>query len=93
MLERIAVSLEQDFYYLDAEAIQHDSNNCLGRLSDWLQLDTPLSPHYELQRNTSRERYGDTSTRIKTGRITDGKSEYANFQHDAELLNSAVLYL
>lgn len=90
MLESIAISLEQAFYYLDAESIQHDSNECLGRLSDWLQLDTPLSPNYTLQRNTSRERYGDTSKRIKTGRITDGKSEYANFQHDAELLDSAV---
>jgi hypothetical protein len=90
MLENIAMSLEQDFYYLDAEAMQHNPNECLGSLSDWLQLDTPLSPNYELQRNTSRARYGDTSIRMKTGRITDGKSEYANFQHDPELLNSAV---
>lgn len=90
MLARIAASLEQPFFYLDAESIQHNSNECLGNLSDWLQLDTVLSPNYQIQRNTSKERFGDTSRRMTAGRITDSRSEYTGFQHDPELLKSAV---
>jgi len=90
-LERIAAALEQDFFYLDAEAIRDNTEECLGNLSEWLQLGTPLSPTYELQMNTGKERYGDTSERIRTGRIADdGTSEYTDFQHDAALLDNAI---
>jgi len=90
-LERIAASMDQQFFYLDAESIKYDSHKCLGSLSDWLQLDARLSPNYELQRNTSKERYGDTSKRIGTGKITNDRLQYTDFEHDVELIKSAVL--
>lgn len=34
MLESIAVALQQEFFYIDAESIQHNSAACLGNLSD-----------------------------------------------------------
>jgi hypothetical protein len=90
-LERIAVSMTQPFFYMDAESIKYDSNNCLGSLSDWLQLDTGLLPSYEIQRNTSKERFGDTSSRIATGKITDDRSHYSDFEFDVDLLKKATL--
>lgn len=88
-LAEIAASLETDFFYLDAESIKYDSNECLRSLGDWLQLEVPLSPNYKIQKNTAKERLGDPSERLKAGRITDDRSEYQNFQQDAELLNRA----
>lgn len=90
MLENIAASLEQEFFYLDAESLKHDSEECLSSLSDWLQLKVRLSPNYKLQENTSKERYGDTSSRLKAGRIVDDNSSYTDFEHDVELLKTAT---
>jgi hypothetical protein len=92
-LENIAISLERDFFYLDADSIKYDSDECLGKLSDWLHLKERLSPHYEVQRNTSKERYGDTSAKIGSGRISKVDSQPMNYNHDAELFkNAAFMY-
>jgi len=90
-LERFATSMNQPFYYLDAESIKYDADRCLPSLSDWLQLETKLSPNYEMQRNTSKKRSGDTSSRIGAGKIINDHSHYTDFKHDAELLSKATL--
>ena len=90
MLEDIADSLKQNFFYLDAESLKLDSENCLRSLSNWLCLETPLSATYEMQRNTSRQRYGDSSARLKAGRITNDRQTYLDFEHDPELLRRAI---
>jgi hypothetical protein len=90
-LELLATSMNQQFFYFDAESIKYDSEKCLSSLSDWLQLDTKLSPNYQMQRNTSKERYGDTSERIGAGKITDDGSQYGDFKHDVELIQRADL--
>jgi len=89
-LERLATSMNQPFYYLDAESIKYDSDKCLDSLSEWLHLDTRLSSRYEMQKNTSKERFGDPSERIGTGRITSDLSQYSYFDHNVELINSAT---
>jgi hypothetical protein len=88
-LQSLAASIDQDFFYLDAEALKRNSDECLSSLNDWLQLDTHLSSNYQLQKNSSKERYGDTSERLKTGRIAPGQSTYTEFRHDPDLLQRA----
>jgi hypothetical protein len=89
MLETIAESLEQDFFYFDADAIKRRSDECLGSLSEWLQLATPLSDTYTLQQNTSRERYGDSSGTLRAGHIRKEKSQYGEWPLQAELMQKA----
>jgi hypothetical protein len=90
VLEAIAESLEQDFFYFDADALKLDSGECLGSLSDWLQLRTPLSDTYALQQYTSRERYGDSSEALRTGHIRKETSRYRDWSPQEELLQSAI---
>ncbi len=90
-LERIVVSMNQPFFYLDAESIKYDSDKCLSSLSDWLRLDVRLTPNYELQKNTSRERYGDTSKSIRAGSITTDRSQHNDYEPNFDLLKKAML--
>ncbi|MEZ5571765.1 MAG: hypothetical protein R3E64_07045 [Halioglobus sp.] len=89
-LEQIANQLEQEFFYLDAESIKLDSLQCLHSLSEWLCLATPLSPKYDIQKNTSRERFGDTSGKLNVGHIATDTNNYAHFKHDPKLQELAT---
>jgi hypothetical protein len=89
-LENIAQQLERGFFYLDAEALNYCPDKCLPILSNWLNLDTPLSTTYEVQKKTAKEHYGDTSDRIARGQITRQKSDYVNFQFDDGLMEMAA---
>ena len=89
-LQHIAEALDQGYFYLDAESLKQNSGKCLGELSEWLQLEAPLSPTYQLQKNTSRERYGDTSEALKSGRITEKKIETPAFSCDENLIENAT---
>lgn len=90
MLESLANSIDRDFFYFDAESIKLQSEECLGSLSDWLQLRTPLSDTYTLQQNTSRERYGDSSEAIRAGRIRRESSHYEAWPIQQESMESAA---
>jgi hypothetical protein len=90
MLESIAKSVERDFFYLDAESIKLRSDECLGSLSDWLQLATPLSDTYSLQQHTSKERYGDSSEALRAGRIRKETSQYAQWPVNEDLMQNAL---
>lgn len=72
-LLNLATSLERPFFYLDAESLVETPEQTLGELSSWLQLKTPLSQNYDVQKKTSRQKYGDTSTRLGAGHLVKGK--------------------
>jgi hypothetical protein len=90
MLEQLAGSLQQAYFYLDAEALKSDTDDCLNLLSEWLNLKNRLASNYELQRHTSINRFGDPSEQLKTGRILNESSSYAEFRHN-EVLHSRAL--
>jgi hypothetical protein len=88
MLESLAKSMDSGFFYFDSDSIKQQSDECLGNLSDWLQLHTPLSDTYTLQQNTSRERYGDSSEAISTGRIRKNTSHYEAWPVNQDLMGN-----
>lgn len=88
-LEAIAESLEQEFFYFDSDALKLQSDDCLGSLSEWLQLRTPLSDTYALQQHTSKERYGDSSAALRAGHIRKETSRYRGWSPQEDLLQSA----
>lgn len=77
------------YFYYDAESIRNDTNNCLTQLSDYLELSTPLSSSYQLFSQTGKERVGDSSEQIKSGRVITHGNSYAEIELDSELLNKA----
>lgn len=91
MLERMAGVIQRDFFYLDAEALKSETQQCLQLLSDWLQLGIELVPDYELQRNTSKKRFGDSSEQLREGTVVNQRSDYVDFDFDADLLKRAVV--
>lgn len=89
VLEAIAESLEQNFFYFDADSLKLHSGECLSSLSDWLQLRTPLSDTYALQRHTSKERYGDSSESLRAGHIRKETSQYRDWLPQEDLMQQA----
>jgi hypothetical protein len=89
-LDKMAASIQQDFFYLDAETLKSNTDEALYLLSDWLELKTRLTPNYQIQRNTSRKRFGDSSERLRTGRVMHDDSDYQNFTLNEDLQNKAA---
>ncbi len=89
-LERLAGSMQRDYLYFDAPALVDNTDQCLRTISEWLGLDRPLSREYDLQAKTSAERYGDSSERISSGRITTRTGGAGAETVDAALVEEAT---
>lgn len=88
-LGQIAQNMRSDFYYLDATAITQRTKECLEGLSEWLDLKSPLSATYSTQNKTSKEKYGDTSDRLKSGQVVPGTSQYDSSNIEPKLMEAA----
>jgi hypothetical protein len=79
----------QPYYYFDAELFQRAPELLLPRLSRWLELDSPLSEHYQVFSHTGEPRKGDTSARILSGSIDRTPVDYSHVTVPEEVLNKA----
>ncbi len=79
----------QRYAYYDAEMFQADPEVLLPALSRWLQLDEPLTEHYQIFSQTGKARKGDTSRFIHSGRIDRTPIDYSQVSIPAELLEKA----
>lgn len=77
------------YYYFDAEAFQRAPEQLLAKLSDWLELDTPLNERYQIFSHTGKPRKGDSSERIHSGRIDRTPVDYAHVAIPEDLLDEA----
>ncbi len=59
----------QPYNYFDAEIFQRAPEALLPKLAEWLELDSPLSEHYQRFSQTGKPRKGDSSMHIHSGRI------------------------
>lgn len=89
-LSEIAMSIEKEFYYFDAEALKSNTDETLHQLSDWLELRTKLNAIYQIQRNTSKNRFGDSSERMRAGRVMHEDSRYQDFTPNEALQSRAI---
>jgi hypothetical protein len=65
------------YCYFDAELLVRAPETLLPRLTAWLELDSPLSERYEVFSHTGKARRGDTSERVRSGRIDRVRSDYS----------------
>ncbi len=77
------------YHYFDAELLQRAPERLLPRLSAWLALDSPLSPHYRTFSQTGKPRKGDSSERIHSGVIHGTPSDYAHIAVPEAVLRRA----
>jgi hypothetical protein len=77
------------YYYFDAELFQRAPETLLSRLSDWLELESPLSERYQIFSHTGKPRKGDSSARIHSGIIDRTPVDYAHIAVPEEVLHAA----
>jgi hypothetical protein len=79
----------QPYCYYDAELFQVAPERLLGKLTQWLALDPPLSEQYQVFSQTGVPGKGDSSPLIRSGRIATTRVDYAHVQVPEELLQRA----
>jgi len=77
------------YYYFDAELWQRAPERLLPRLTEWLELDSPLSAQYEVFSQTGKARRGDTSDRVRSGHIDRARTDYAHIAIPDDALRAA----
>ena len=81
------------YYYYDAELFQAAPDRLLPELSRWLDLDPPLSEHYQIFSQTGKAGAGDSSEHIRSGRINRTRSDYSHIIiPEAELSGAQTVY-
>jgi hypothetical protein len=88
-LSGIASALGGRYFYLDAEALVERTDATLATLSTWLSLPTPIPSEYETFSLTGQRNSGDSSARLKSGRVQSGGRQYGEIALDPALLDEA----
>jgi len=79
----------RSYYYFDAELLQRAPERLLPKLSEWLELDSPLSERYQTFSHTGKPRKGDSSERIHSGVIDRTPSDYSHIAIPEAVLRRA----
>lgn len=74
-LEMLAQRLHEPFLFIESDQLIEHADRELDRLTQWLQLDTPLRAEYERFSKTGVGSFGDTSESIHRGIIHDNRAD------------------
>ena len=88
-LEKYGFSKRRQALYLDAENLLEDNSRALEFLTEQLHLNQKLQKTYSTFKYTGVSGHGDTSDRIKEGKINLQKNIYSNIQIPKEKLRQA----
>jgi hypothetical protein len=88
-LAEFSRTIDQPYFYFDAELLQRAPEKLLPRLTAWLALDTPLSEEYQTFSHTGKPRKGDSSARIHSGKINRTPTDYAHVAIPEAILTKA----
>lgn len=78
------------YYYYDADLIRSHPDQCLERMQRWLGLETPLKRDYQLFSQTGKPGAGDSSAKIRHGRIDSRQTDYPGIEVTPHLLREAA---
>jgi len=84
-----AQKIPNQFYYLPAEMLRTETETELLKIQHYLKLKTPISTEYDVMKNTGKEKYGDSSQNISTGKVQKHSTDYSNIALDTELIEQA----
>lgn len=77
------------YFYFDAELWQRAPEALLSRLTQWLELESPLSGRYQTFSQTGKAGRGDTSARIHRGSIDRTPADYSHVAIPEDALSAA----
>jgi hypothetical protein len=83
-------SASQPYYYYDAELFQAAPEQLLSKLTEWLELDSPLGERYQIFSQTGKFGRGDSSGFIGSGKIEKTRADYAHIEVADDALNRAL---
>jgi len=82
--------IPNQFYYLQAEKLRSQTKNELLNIQQYLKLQSPIAAEYELMKNTGKEKYGDSSQNINTGKVQKQATDYSDIALDTDLIEQAL---
>ena len=94
MLEKYSDILKSNFIYLDANDIKNRTNDTFKLLEQELNLKTPLTSEYDIQKMTGAKFAGDHSAALKKGTIIHQKNSYPEInikRDDMDKLNTLFM--
>ncbi len=89
-IKQQAQQIPNQFYYLQAEKLRSETKTELLNLQYYLNLQSPIPAEYERMKNTGKEKYGDSSQNIITGKVQKQVTDYSNITLDTELVEQAT---
>ena len=78
------------YFYFDAEALVGHADALLAKLTEWLELDSPLEREYRLFSQTGQARKGDSSAKIHSGVIDGTETPYPEVAIPQDLLSEVT---
>ena len=80
---------DRPYYYYDAGLFEEAPDRLLGKLTDWLELDSPLTGCYHVFSQTGKAGKGDSSRYIYSGKIEKTRVDYAHIEVPEHALSRA----
>jgi len=89
-LQAYAERLRGDFFFLESDNLIDRTQCVLENLTNWLELEEPLSERYSMFENTGKAWHGDPSLNIKSGYVKK-TNEHTEIDIPESLLEQAEL--
>jgi len=81
---------DRPYYYYDAELFQAAPDSLMGKLTDWLELASPLTGRYQVFSQTGKAGKGDSSRFIYSGKIEKTRDDYSRINVPENILSPAL---
>jgi hypothetical protein len=81
-------ALNGNYLYYDAASLVDATQNTLHKISDYLQLNTPLQPKFKTQKLTGKGNAGDHSGNLLHGQIVQKQQDYSDIIIPAHMVDN-----
>ena len=90
MLADFCRATDRPYYYYDAELFQAAPDSLLEKLTEWLELASPLTGRYQVFSQTGKAGKGDSSRFIYSGKIEKNRDDYSHINVPENILSPAL---
>jgi len=88
-IQQQAQQIPQQYYYLQAENLRIETEGELKNLQKFLSLKSSISIEYASMKNTGKEKFGDSSKNITSGKVQKKATDYSSISLEKNLADQA----